>query len=240
MAVTSGGTPYVESSDLVANYPAASLALANKVDTKVDKPGGSVGVSITGTGLTPATSPFSAGTISADLNWGMYYRANTSSVLASHAFVNAGGTLLMNIGSTGLITGSGSLGAWVVTTPTVGGTGWAIGNGTITTISQTLGKIVHFHTSIVWGSTSTFGSVALTVSLPHTASAGFNRPEIHFIGGCGDVSTGLIYSLNPCIGNTTTLTIYTAAEPHAAVTAMAPFTWAIDDRIEISGTYERV
>lgn len=36
MALTPGGTPYVESSDLVANYPASSLALANKVDTKLD------------------------------------------------------------------------------------------------------------------------------------------------------------------------------------------------------------
>lgn len=36
MAVTSGGTPYVESSDLVANYPSTSLSLANKVDTKLD------------------------------------------------------------------------------------------------------------------------------------------------------------------------------------------------------------
>ena len=36
MAVTAGGTPYVESTDLVANYPATSLSLANKVDTKVD------------------------------------------------------------------------------------------------------------------------------------------------------------------------------------------------------------
>ena len=32
MATTAKGTPYVESSDLVANYPAASLALANQVD----------------------------------------------------------------------------------------------------------------------------------------------------------------------------------------------------------------
>ena len=32
MATTANGTPYVESSDLVANYPAASLALANQVD----------------------------------------------------------------------------------------------------------------------------------------------------------------------------------------------------------------
>jgi hypothetical protein len=32
MAVTPGGTPYVESSDLVANYPAVSLALAEHID----------------------------------------------------------------------------------------------------------------------------------------------------------------------------------------------------------------
>ena len=33
MAVTAGGTPYVESSDLVANYPGVSLALAEHIDT---------------------------------------------------------------------------------------------------------------------------------------------------------------------------------------------------------------
>jgi hypothetical protein len=33
MATTLNGTPYVESSDLVANYPAISLALANKIDS---------------------------------------------------------------------------------------------------------------------------------------------------------------------------------------------------------------
>ena len=32
MAVTAKGTPYVESSDLVANYPGTSLALANHID----------------------------------------------------------------------------------------------------------------------------------------------------------------------------------------------------------------
>ena len=33
MAVTAAGTPYVETSDLVANYPGVSLALANHIDT---------------------------------------------------------------------------------------------------------------------------------------------------------------------------------------------------------------
>ena len=32
MAVTAAGTPYVETSDLVANYPGVSLALANHID----------------------------------------------------------------------------------------------------------------------------------------------------------------------------------------------------------------
>jgi len=33
MATTAKGTPYVESSDLVANYPGVSLSLANHIDT---------------------------------------------------------------------------------------------------------------------------------------------------------------------------------------------------------------
>jgi len=37
MAVTAAGTPYVESSDLVANYPGVSLALANHIDTSTGK-----------------------------------------------------------------------------------------------------------------------------------------------------------------------------------------------------------
>jgi hypothetical protein len=37
MATTAAGTPYVESSDLVANYPGLSLALANHIDTSTGK-----------------------------------------------------------------------------------------------------------------------------------------------------------------------------------------------------------
>jgi len=38
MAVTAAGSPYVESSDLVANYPGASLSLANRVDQVMQAP----------------------------------------------------------------------------------------------------------------------------------------------------------------------------------------------------------
>jgi len=37
MAVTAAGTPYVESSDNVADYPGVSLALANHIDDTSDK-----------------------------------------------------------------------------------------------------------------------------------------------------------------------------------------------------------
>jgi hypothetical protein len=37
MATTANGTPYVESSDLVANYPAVSLALAEHIDDNTGK-----------------------------------------------------------------------------------------------------------------------------------------------------------------------------------------------------------
>jgi len=37
MATTAAGTPYVESSDLVANYPGVSLALANHIDDSTGK-----------------------------------------------------------------------------------------------------------------------------------------------------------------------------------------------------------
>lgn len=66
MATTAGGTPYVESSDLVANYPAVSLALAEHIDelpsglsivtpTSIANSGGSASVSggaVTFTGVT--------------------------------------------------------------------------------------------------------------------------------------------------------------------------------------------
>lgn len=51
MALTPGGSPYVESSDLVANYPAVSLAVANKIDTKsnLDSPTFSNGINLNAT-----------------------------------------------------------------------------------------------------------------------------------------------------------------------------------------------
>ena len=59
-------------------------------------------ISLSGTGITGGTTAFSAGTISTNSDWGMYFRAPTgSSATAEYAWVNAGGTERMRIDSSG-------------------------------------------------------------------------------------------------------------------------------------------
>jgi len=58
--------------------------------------------SLTGTGVTGGTTAFSAGTVSTDANWGMYFRAPTSSAaIANYSFRNSADTALMTIDSSG-------------------------------------------------------------------------------------------------------------------------------------------
>ena len=59
MATTAAGTPYVESSDLVANYPGVSLALANHIDTV----GGLVNVEPTSIANSGGSASISANTV---------------------------------------------------------------------------------------------------------------------------------------------------------------------------------
>jgi len=58
--------------------------------------------SLTGTGVTGGTTAFSAGTVSTDPNWGMYFRAPTGSAgIANYSFRNSADTDLMTIDSSG-------------------------------------------------------------------------------------------------------------------------------------------
>jgi hypothetical protein len=52
-------------------------------------------------GVTGATSAFGAGTISADSNWGMYFKSTTGAASAEFAFVNAAGSERMRIDTSG-------------------------------------------------------------------------------------------------------------------------------------------
>ena len=60
--------------------------------------------SLSGTGVTGGTTAFSAGTVSTDANWGMYFRAGTgSSAIAEYSFRNAADTERLRIGPSGQI-----------------------------------------------------------------------------------------------------------------------------------------
>ena len=65
MAVTAKGTPYVESSDLVANYPGVSLALANHID-KIGKVLQVVSANFTG-GVTTTSATYVTTNITATI-----------------------------------------------------------------------------------------------------------------------------------------------------------------------------
>jgi hypothetical protein len=115
MAVTAGGTPYVESSDLVANYPAVSLALAEHIDAlpqtilqvvstfKADTFTSSSTSLVDVTGLTATITPTSATskvlvTVSLSLTTAGAGSASRAAILRNSTIVG-GGTPAGNRGS---------------------------------------------------------------------------------------------------------------------------------------------
>jgi hypothetical protein len=147
----------------------------------------------------------------------------------------------MRVDSNGLITGTGtSLGAWTAYTPTLGGTGWAIGDGTVTARYVQIGKIVHYRVQITAGSTTTFGaSTYPTLTLPVTAVSAQDLAQNHraiFF----DASLGKRYFAWAYQTNTTTIRLVTLSADGAdtTTTATVPFTWASSDIIIAFGTYE--
>ena len=144
----------------------------------------------------------------------------------------------MRIDNAGLITGTGtSLGAWTAYTPTLGGTGWAIGNGTVNGSYMQIGKLVVANVRIVWGSTSTFGAGVLTLTLPVTAATAQARNTIAS-GDCLDASASAIYQVRPRLASTSTVQITTFASPITYVQDTVPFTWASTDHLALAISYE--
>lgn len=156
-----------------------------------------------------------------------------------------GGTSLterMRIDNAGLITGTGtSLGAWTAWTPTISGTGFAIGNGTIAGYAAKIGKFGFFRLDITFGSTSTYGAGPFAVSLPYTASSN-QSAQTQFPALAYDASAAKEYLLHGQMANTASLVLRGfnggANGEIGAVTSTVPITWATGDLIRLSGTYE--
>ena len=151
----------------------------------------------------------------------------------------ANNTERMRIDNAGLITGTGtSLGAWTAYTPTLGGTGWAIGDGTAAGYYCKIGKIVHWYALITLGASSTAGASPLTVSTPVTIVANSINTQVKV----QDVSAGTDYGNVTAVGGTTAVTPVAANGANGAYssyyTTTAPFTWATGDTVLIRATAE--
>lgn len=134
---------------------------------------------------------------------------------------------------------SSNFGAWTAYTPTLGGTGWALGDGTITGAYCQIGKIVFFRATFTFGSTSTAGTASPTFTLPVNAVAGSLRYPVN--SRFFDASASTVYVGAAHLGGATTVNVFSTSAANGATTATnstTPFAWTTSDVIYINGTYE--
>ena len=151
------------------------------------------------------------------------------------------GTLTAARGGTGLT----SLGIGIATflgatyveptsyTPTIGGTGASLGNGTATGFYTRIANTVTVFGSVTYGSTTNFGSGILTITVPVNAASG-----AYLVGMSAQVlDIGSKYwSVTTDSGGLNTLIFYN--ESGAFVNNTSPMTWAAGDIIRFNITYQ--
>ncbi len=131
-------------------------------------------------------------------------------------------------------------GAWDSYTPTISGTGWALGNGTVTGRYKKVGRLVAFYIQIVFGSTSTYGAGGLGVTGPVAAQSGEATGVVRFVDSSPGVAVwGTWYT---GAGSTSLGLVAPSASgsylSEVGVISTVPFTWATNDRVTLSGVYE--
>jgi hypothetical protein len=129
--------------------------------------------------------------------------------------------------------------AWTSFTPTW--TNLTIGNGTNNFKYKQIGKTVFVKGTFTFGSTSTM-STGPTFTLPVTASG--TTPNINGILSLGDNSAANSYGGYTRPGSTTTIDVRyhnvsgTLISITGSITSTAPFTWAVNDVIQVYFYYE--
>lgn len=125
--------------------------------------------------------------------------------------------------------------AWTSYTPawTSSGTAPVLGNGTISGKYRRLGKTVEARVTLTMGSTTTFGTGAYLLSLPVAAVSVAPRA----IGAAWflDFGTAAKEGTAPVDG---TLSVVALSASGAQVTSTSPHTWAVNDEISFSITYD--
>lgn len=127
-------------------------------------------------------------------------------------------------------------GAWASYTPTyaAGSGGAAIGNGTRTGRWARFGKFVTAHMCVIMGSTTTYGTGALIISLPSTSVTTVQLYS--WAASIYDSSAGRIYPVISQLFSTTQVSCYEATG--LIVSALVPFTFATGDQISVTAVYE--
>jgi hypothetical protein len=123
------------------------------------------------------------------------------------------------------------------------GTDWAIGNGTIDSFYFRQSNLVTVKFQIVWGSTSTFGTKFLNISLPFNSS--ISTGSVVGSALAKDVSLGITYNVDIEVPlNRAAFGAIATSDGRGnygtwdEVDSTVPFTWASTDILQGSFTYE--
>jgi hypothetical protein len=133
-----------------------------------------------------------------------------------------------------------AVGAWATWTPTFtsigAGTDWVIGNATTSAAYLRVGRGIFFRVQVTWGSTTTFGTKALGMSLPLAAIAYAGTNPVLGEASFVDTSTADNYSGRVVYrGQTEVQFVQTGVTAtyvkNGLVTSTLPFTWASTDQL---------
>lgn len=122
---------------------------------------------------------------------------------------------------------------WQAYAPVLAGTGWTLGNGTLTGRYCQIGKTVHFASRLVIGSTTAKGSGQLNIGLPVTATA----MQFGLVSMVHDISPNTWFPGQAVITSGAALASFFQSSG-AAVHGTAPVTLATGDEVFVNGTYE--
>lgn len=156
------------------------------------------------------------------------------------------GAGVVTIGSTTAIINIGGYpfsGAWSAYTPTLGGTGTALGNGSLNGFYMRLGKLLILRVRFTLGSTSTVGST-LTFALPSGMTAVTQTDQFQmFPGMLRDTGTVEYLGMFRATSGSTAVTAYAlgASGTYTSVNAVSstvPHTWANTDVVSFVGIIE--
>jgi hypothetical protein len=140
-----------------------------------------------------------------------------------------------------------ALGAWATFTPTftsIGtGTDWAIGNATTSAAYLRVGRGIFFRVQVTWGSTTTFGTKALGMSLPLASIAYSGTNPVLGEAAFYDASAAENYAGRVVYrGQTEVQFVQTGVSAtyvkNGSVTSTLPFTWVSTDQLNAQFYFE--